>query len=98
MAKYLLGESAKEDLIRIHQYGTKKFGVKQADKYFNDFFDCFDSIVKNPFAFESVDYIRKGYRRCVFGVDSVFFRLENEVVQIIVIVGRQDLDELKNSW
>lgn len=98
MAKYLLGESAKEDLIRIHQYGTKKFGVKQADKYFNDFFDCFDSIAKNPFAFESVDYIRKGYRRCVFGVDSVFFRLENEVVQIIVIVGRQDLDELKNSW
>ncbi|WP_070138191.1 type II toxin-antitoxin system RelE/ParE family toxin [Crocinitomix algicola] len=98
MAKYLLSESAKEDLIRIHQYGTKKFGVKQADKYFNDFFDCFDSIAKNPFAFESVDYIRKGYRRCVFGVDSVFFRLENEVVQIIVIVGRQDLDELKNSW
>ena len=98
MAKYLLSESAKEDLIRIHQYGTKKFGVKQADKYFNDFFDCFDSIAKNPFAFESVDYIRKGYRRCVCGVDSVFFRLENEVVQIIAIVGRQDLDELKNSW
>ncbi|MCB9223251.1 MAG: type II toxin-antitoxin system RelE/ParE family toxin [Crocinitomicaceae bacterium] len=98
MAKYLLSESAKEDLIRIHQYGTKKFGAKQADKYFNEFFDCFETIAKNPFAFESVDYIRKGYRRCVCGVDSVFFRLENEVVQIIAIVGKQDLDELKNSW
>ena len=98
MAKYLVSESAKEDLIRIHQYGTKKFGPKQADKYFNEFFDCFEAIAKNPFAFESVDYIRNGYRRCVCGVDSVFFRIENEVVQIIAIVGKQDLDELKNCW
>ena len=98
MAKYLLTESAKEDLIRIHHYGTKKFGEKQADKYFNDFFDCFETIANNPFAFESVEYIRKGYRRCVCGVDSVFFRIESDVVQIIAIVGKQDLDELKNSW
>ena len=98
MAKYLLTESAKEDLIRIHHYGTKKFGEKQADKYFNNFFDCFETIANNPFAFESVEYIRKGYRRCVCGVDSVFFRLESDVVQIIAIVGKQDLDELKNSW
>ena len=58
MIKYALSESAKEDLIRIHQYGTKRFGEKQADKYFNEFFDYFESISKKPFAFESVDYIR----------------------------------------
>ena len=98
MAKYLPSESAKEDLIRIHQYGTEKFSEKQADKYFNEFFDCFETIAKNPFTFESMDYIRKGYRRCICGVDSVFFRLESEVVQIIAIIGKQDLDELKNSW
>lgn len=98
MSKYILSESAKEDLIRIHQYGTRRFGEKQADKYFNEFFDCFESITKNPFAFESAEYIRKGYRRCVCGVDSVFFRLESDVIQIIAIVGKQDLDELINSW
>lgn len=32
MSKYKLSNTAKEDLIRIHHYGVKKFGVKQADK------------------------------------------------------------------
>ena len=98
MIKYILSESAKEDLIRIHQYGTKRFGEKQADKYFNEFYDYFESITKNPFAFESVDYIRKGYRKCVYGVDTIFFRISNDTVQIIAIIGKQDIDKLKNSW
>lgn len=98
MSNYQLSQSAKEDLIRIHQYGSKKFGKKQADKYFNEFFDCFEVIANNPFAFESVDFIRKGYRRCVCGVDSVFFRLDKGIVQIMAVIGRQDLEELKNSW
>ena len=37
MAKYRLSEEAKEDLIRIHHFGVEKFGVMQADKYFNSF-------------------------------------------------------------
>lgn len=98
MDKYIVSVSAKEDLIRIHQYGTKKFGTRQADKYFNDFFDCFKSIAENPFAFESVDFIREGYRKCVCGVDTVFFRIVNNKVQIMAIVGMQDIDKLKSSW
>ena len=38
MGKYRLSNTAKDDLIRIHHYGIRKFGVRQADKYFNDFF------------------------------------------------------------
>lgn len=98
MSNYLLSELAKKDLIRIHQYGTEKFGEKQADKYFNEFFNCFESIAKNPFAFESVDYIRPGYRRCVCGVDSVYFRISNHVTQIMAIIGKQDIEELKRNW
>jgi toxin ParE1/3/4 len=32
MIKYRISNEAKEDLIRIHQYGVKKFGERQADK------------------------------------------------------------------
>ena len=60
MAKYKLSNLAKEDLIRIHQYGIIRFGMKQADRYFDNFFKCFDQIAQNPFAFESVDYIKEG--------------------------------------
>jgi len=91
MTKYKLSNTAKDDLIRIHHYGVKKFGVRQADKYFNAFFDYFETIVERPFSFESVDFIMPGYRRCVCGVDSIYFRIKNKVVEIMTIIGRQDL-------
>lgn len=37
MAEYRLSNEAKNDLIRIHQYGLMNFGEAQADKYFNTF-------------------------------------------------------------
>jgi toxin ParE1/3/4 len=94
MAKYKLSNDAKEDLIRIHHYGVKQFGIKQADKYFESFFDYFEIIARNPDAFEAVDFIKLGYRRCVCGVDSIFFKITNEEVEIMTIIGRQDLNQL----
>jgi len=91
MAKYRLSNEAKEDLIRIHHYGVKKFGIAQADKYFDMFFEYFDIIAQQPFSFESVDYIKKNYRRCVCGADSIYYKIENGTVEIMAIIGRQDL-------
>ena len=91
MADYLISNSAKEDLIRIHQYGVKQFGERQADKYFEAFFQYFEIIAERPFSFESVDYIKKDYRRCVCGVDSIFYRINKCTVEIMAIVGSQDL-------
>jgi toxin ParE1/3/4 len=94
MVRYRLSNEAKEDLIRIHHYGIEKFGMTQADKYFDSFFECFDMIAQRPFSFESVDYMKTGYRRCVCGSDSIFYRLNNGVVEIMAIVGRQDLNSI----
>jgi toxin ParE1/3/4 len=94
MAKYRLSNTAKEDLIRIHHYGVKKFGMAQADKYFDSFFEYFDIIAQRPYSFESVDFIRKGYRRCVCGSDSIYFNINGEEVEIMAIVGRQDLENI----
>lgn len=94
MAKYRLSNVAKEDLIRIHQYGIKQFGETQADKYFDSFFEYFDIIAKRPFSFESVDYIKSGYRRCVCGSDSIYFKVNDDSIDIMAIVGRQDLSNI----
>ncbi len=93
MTKYRLSNEAKNDLIRIHHYGVKKFGVIQADKYFDSFFEYFDIIAQRPFSFESVDHIKKDYRRCVCGMDSIYFKINESIVEIMTIVGRQDLNE-----
>ena len=94
MLKYRLSNEAKEDLIRIHHYGIEKFGLTQADKYFDSFFECFEVIARQPFSFESVDYIKKGYRRCVCGVDSIYYTINIDTVEIMAIIGRRDLNNI----
>lgn len=94
MAKYKISNVAREDLIRIHHYGVKRFGLKQADKYFVTFFVHFDLIAENPQSFESVDFIKPGYRRCPCGVDSIYYKMEEDVVEIMTIIGKQDPNQL----
>ena len=94
MSNYRLTEEAREDLIRIYQYGVKKFGENQAEKNFNGFFDLFDFIADNPFSYPAIDFIRAGYRRAPYGSDSIYSKIINQRVTIVAIIGQQDLDNL----
>ena len=94
MAKYRLSNSEKEDLIRIHHFGVTKFGINQADKYFDSFFDYFEIIAQRPLSFESVDYIKEGYRRCPCGSDTIYYRINENIVEIMAIIGMQDLKNI----
>ena len=94
MAEYRLSNAAKEDLIPIHHFGFEKFGMIQADEYFDSFFDYFEIIAQRPFSFESVDYIKKGYRKCPCGSDTIYYRINENMVEIMAIVGMQDLKNL----
>jgi toxin ParE1/3/4 len=95
MYKYILSNVAKEDLIRIYQFGEQRFGIKQAEINFHTFFTHFEIIVKNPFLFEAVDFIKPGYRRCVCGVDTIYYKINSEVIEIMTIIGRQELSDKK---
>lgn len=94
MSNYRLSKSAKEDLIRIHHFSVKKFGIKQADQYFENYFEYFIIIAERPYSFESVDYIKKNYRRCPCGSDNIYYKINNETVEIMSIIGRQDLEHI----
>ncbi len=88
---YKLTKEAEYDLINIHHFGVFRFGEKQADAYFNAFFKQFELICKNPYMYPEVNHIKKGYRRCVCGVDSIYFKINGSIIEIIAIIGRQDL-------
>lgn len=94
MTKYRISNVAKDDLIRIHRYGVKKFGMQQAEKYFDTFFEYFDIIAKRSYSFESVEDIKEGYRRCACGSDNIYYKINNDTVDIMAIVGRQDLKNI----
>ena len=93
MATYRLSVEAKADLARIYRRGLREYGEDQADKYLNALFDRFDQIADRPLLYPAVDEIRAGYRRSVCGVDSIYYRIHEETVEIMAVIGRQDVDE-----
>ena len=94
MGIYKLTEDAKDDLLRLYRYGVKEFGETQADLYYDLLIRHFKQIADNPYLYQAVDHIRKGYRRSVCGVDSIFYRVVGDDIEIISILSRQDFDNI----
>jgi toxin ParE1/3/4 len=90
MASYKLLISAEVDLENIYYYGVLNYGLKQADKYYDNLFQCFENIAVNPYLYSAVDYLRIGYRRSVYHSHSIYYRIiENNNIEIIRILGKQ---------
>ena len=92
MGTYRLTEDAKSDLQRIYARGLREHGEANADSYYNAFFDRFEQLAVNPLSYPAVDDIRIGYRRSVCGVDSIYYRVRGDTVEIMASIGQQDLD------
>lgn len=93
MESYRLTQDAQNDLIRIHHYGVRTFGEIKADKYYLNFFEQFELIAEQPHLYQSIDDIRHGYRQCVCGIDTIYYRIVDDCVEIMNILGRQNHDE-----
>jgi toxin ParE1/3/4 len=91
MYSYILTQDVENDLERIHDYGVAKFGMRQADKYYEMLFECFDKIASNPFMFPVSEHLNRNYRYCVCESDTIYYKiLSNNLVEILLIIGRQN--------
>ena len=90
MYSYFLTRDAKEDLWRIYEYGVSRFGVSQAEKYFSMMHDCFERIASNPYLFPAVIRYKDVERYCVCGVDTIYYNIIGDEIEIVTIIGRQD--------
>jgi len=91
MFSYKLSLEAESDITRLYLYGYSKFGMAQADKYYDMLFECFDKIAANPYLFPSAEHVKKGFRSCVCGIETIYYKIKNDnLVEIITIIGRQD--------
>ncbi len=93
MGSYRITDEAAVDLDRIWRRGFQEHVERQADKYYQAFFDRFEMIADPPKMFPAVDYIHEGYRKSVCGVDTIYYRIVDDTVEIMAILGRQDRDE-----
>ncbi len=94
MAAFKLSEEAEGDLERIYEYGVIYFGLDQADRYYDGLVEHFYKLAEIPYLWQAVDSIRSGYRRSVYGNDSVYYRINGGAVEIMRVLGSQDA---KNS-
>lgn len=90
MGSYRLTGQAKADIKRIHQWGVRHFGEDRADAYFQKFFMRFEELAENPFLYPAADEIRQGYRKSVCGADTIYYRVTDEGVEVMAIIGHQD--------
>lgn len=79
------------DLARIYWRGVGRFGELQAERYYEKLIQRFDDIAEFPCKYPAVDHIRAGYRRSVCGADSIYYRVGGGVVDIMRVLGRQDV-------
>ena len=91
MGTYKHSNDTEADLERIQLRGFKEYGLEQADKYYNALFDRFEELADNPYLYQAVDDIREHYRRSPCGVDTIYYRIDGDYVEIMNIIGRQDI-------
>ena len=91
MPKYRLTQKAEHDLLNIALYGIGQFGVDRSRRYYDKPEERFDELAERPERYPLVEHIRKGYRRSVCGVHSIYYRIDQDGVEIVRVLSRQDL-------
>ena len=91
MASYQLSRKALADLDRLYETGILQFGLREADRYYDGLLERFQKIADAPLRYPSIDHIKQGYRRSVYRSHSIYYRVGENDVFIVRILGRQDL-------
>src|SRR5258706_16343898 len=95
---YVITKKAVSDLEEIWLYTIEKWSVNQADRYYNLIFDEIDFICKNIDAGKSMEHIRKGYRASKVKSHLIFYRIQNDTVEVIRILHeRMDIENRFND-
>lgn len=94
MAKYKISRLAELDLEDIWNYTVYEWSVEQAEKYLDGLFSCFDGLAEGHIVGKSIDYVRLGYRKTLFGKHYIFYKLSaSETVEIIRVLHiRMDIE------
>lgn len=90
MYRYHLSIKAEQDIVRIFEFGLRKFGLDQTNNYYALLFECFNKIASNPFMFPVETKYNDIEHFCVCGVDTIYYNVNGDKVEIITMIGRQD--------
>lgn len=82
---------AEADLAALYEYGLVHWGERKADEYYDALIGHLDRLRENPFLYAPVEEIRPGYRRSVCGVHAIYYRVMRDSVEVMAVIGMQDM-------
>jgi toxin ParE1/3/4 len=91
MANYRLSSAAAQDFEQLFEYGIDNFGLARSKSYVDGLIIQFQSIAENPLHYQSVEHIRKGYRRSVYNKHAIYFVVYKDCVDIMRILRAENL-------
>ena len=83
---YVISEKALGDLEDIWSFTASKWSVDQADRYYNLIIDEIDYICKNITSGKSMAHVREGYRATKVKSHLIFYKIADDIVQIVRIL------------
>jgi len=82
---YKLTQAAKNDLKEIWRYTVRKWNEQQAEKYIYQLEKKFKDLVHAPHLGRSRSDIKIGYRSLPEGKHVIFYRVTDDIIEIIGI-------------
>jgi toxin ParE1/3/4 len=95
---FVISKKAISDLEQIWLYTVERWSIEQADRYHNLIFDEINYICKNINAGKSMEHVRKGYGASKVKSHLVFYRVQNNTIEVIRILHeRMDIENGLND-
>ena len=90
---YVISKKALSDLEKIWLYTVEKWSLEQAERYYALIFEEIRFICNKPNSGRKMDHVRIGYRAAKIKSHLIFYKVENETIQIIRILHeRMDIE------
>lgn len=86
MVHIIKSPKAEIDLEEIWRYSFKEWNERQADRYYDQLIEGIDNLKTNPKMGKSRESIRDGYRSIQINHHVIYYRLDNEIIDIIRVL------------
>ena len=86
MGKFFLRPLALNDLEGIWEYTFATWGEEQAERYLHELNWAFEELARHPKLGRSCDVIREGYRKHLVGSHVVFYRVDDQDIEIVRVL------------
>ncbi len=95
--QYRLSEKAKEDYFSIYAYSFEQFGEAQAEEYTNGLLDIFNLITEQTKIGKNINYLREGYFCYTYKSHAIYYKLDDEGILIIRVLGQRQKTPTKDT-